>query len=50
MPISPQEAVSKINEKVKVAVQMLVKAAKNCSHWRRASTTLDPFCNNRANV
>jgi DNA/RNA endonuclease YhcR with UshA esterase domain len=30
MPISPQEAVTRINEKV--TVEMLVKAAKNCQH------------------
>jgi DNA/RNA endonuclease YhcR with UshA esterase domain len=30
MPLSPQEAVKRINEQV--TVEMLVKAAKNCQH------------------
>jgi DNA/RNA endonuclease YhcR with UshA esterase domain len=30
MPLSPQEAVTRINEKV--TVEMLVRAAKNCQH------------------
>jgi hypothetical protein len=30
MPISPLEAISRINQQV--TVQMLVKAAKNCQH------------------
>jgi hypothetical protein len=30
MPLSPQEAVTRINEQV--TVEMLVKAAKNCQH------------------
>jgi DNA/RNA endonuclease YhcR with UshA esterase domain len=30
MPLSPQEAVTRINEKV--TMEMLVKAAKNCQH------------------